>query len=68
MSIVEIGNQIVDIELIVYYFPHLLVVPLLVVDVCKFNSFVADLLKYGGVVLESVVVVVEVGEPQRGLE
>lgn len=68
MSVVEIRDQIVDVELIVYYFAHLLVIPLLVVNVSILNSFVADLLKDSGIVLESLVVIVKVGEPHRGLE
>ena len=68
MSVVEIRDQIVDVELVVYYFAHLLVVPLLVVNVRILDSFVADLLKDSGVVLEGMVVVVKVGEPHRGLE
>lgn len=68
MSVVEIRDQIVDVELVVYYFAHLLVIPLLVVNVRILDSFVADLLKDSGVVLEGMVVVVKVGEPHRGLE
>jgi hypothetical protein len=63
VSVVEVGNQVVNLELVVYYFVHLLIIPLLVVDVCIFDRFVTDLLKDGGVVLESLVVVVKVGEP-----
>jgi hypothetical protein len=68
VSVVEIRDQIVDVELVVYYFAHLLVIPLLVVNVRILDSFVADLLKDSGVVLEGMVVVVKVGEPHRGLE
>lgn len=51
MSVVEIRYKIVDVKLFIYYFTHLLIIPLLVVYVCVLDSLVADLLEDSCIVL-----------------
>jgi hypothetical protein len=45
VNVIEIRDEIVNIKLVIYYFSHLLIVPLLVVNISILDNLVADLLK-----------------------
>ena len=65
---VQVADQVLDLEGVVHYRLHLLPVPLLEVRVLELPGLLGHLLEDAGVVAQRVGDVLEVQEPEAGLE